>query len=172
MKETETIRSYEHAVKNISRLNSYRMKRGMTTRELSQLSGVSQRQIVSYESGRNIPTIRSYNKQTRVFGWRKISATTPRRERKEGIEANYADLIEPQAVNISCNPEYEFGHGKKYRILETERDEKVPVKDCVFSYEGKECIHHMFREVKGKWTRTYTDAQLVGKKIKEIDTWK
>ena len=27
----------------------------------------------------------------------------------------------------------------------------------------------MFREIHGKWIVTYTDAQLVGKKIKEVD---
>ena len=41
--------------------------------------------------------------------------------------------------------------------------------DCVFRYEGKQGIHHVFREIRGNWTRTYTDAQLIGKKVKEVD---
>lgn len=40
---------------------------------------------------------------------------------------------------------------------------------CVFRYEGKRGIHHIFKEVKGGWTRTYTDAQLIGKHIKEVE---
>ncbi|MBQ3347097.1 MAG: hypothetical protein II876_04815 [Synergistaceae bacterium] len=38
----------------------------------------------------------------------------------------------------------------------------------VFRYERKEGIHHMFREATGGWRRTYTEAQLIGKKIKEV----
>ena len=42
---------------------------------------------------------------------------------------------------------------------------------CEFKYEGKRGIHHCFKEVKGMWTRTYTDAQLIGKQIKEVEEW-
>ena len=38
----------------------------------------------------------------------------------------------------------------------------------VFRYEGKSGIHHKFREARGGWVRTYTDAQLIGKVIKEV----
>ena len=41
-------------------------------------------------------------------------------------------------------------------------------KDCIFEYLKDEGIHHCFREVRGGWSRTYTDAQLVGKNVKEI----
>ena len=41
--------------------------------------------------------------------------------------------------------------------------------DCRFRYIGKQGIHHCFQEVNGGWSRTYTDPQLVGKKIKEVD---
>ena len=167
MKESETIRSYEQAMKNISNFHKRRMKRGLTTRELSVLSGVSQKQIVNYETGKTLPTIRSYNRLSQVFCWKKISANTPQRVLKKCSFETYEDICEPQAEIIPKNPEYEFDRGKRYMILETERDSKPAVKDCVFSYEGKRGIHHMFREVRGKWTRTYTDAQLIGKKIKE-----
>ena len=41
--------------------------------------------------------------------------------------------------------------------------------DCIFKYIGKHGIHHCFKEIHGGWSRTYTDAQLVGKDIKEVD---
>ena len=41
-------------------------------------------------------------------------------------------------------------------------------KFCMFRYEGKHGIHHCFRETRGGWSRTYTDAQLIGKHIKEV----
>ena len=168
MKETVTIREYEHAMRNIGQLQEYRNKRGWTIRELSQLSGVSDKQIRMYETGRELPTIRNYNKLTRVFNWKKITVITPRRVRKEPSIQMSEEFIESAAVTIPLNPKYEFDVGKEYRILETEREVKAPIKDCVFKYEGKEGLHHMFREVSGKWTRTYTDAQLVGKKIEEV----
>ena len=41
--------------------------------------------------------------------------------------------------------------------------------DCIFMFLYKDGIHHVFREIKSGWTRTYTDAQLIGKKIQEIE---
>mgnify|MGYP007070251039 CR=1 FL=1 len=37
-----------------------------------------------------------------------------------------------------------------------------------FRYLRKDGKHHVFREINCGWTRTYTDAQLVGKKILEV----
>ena len=39
---------------------------------------------------------------------------------------------------------------------------------CEFKYEGQQGIHRCFREASGGWTRTYTDAQLIGKQIEEV----
>ena len=72
--------------------------------------------------------------------------------------------------------QYSFIIGKNYTI----RDNKIgtPTKTemcpcsgrfCVFRYEGKTGIHHVFREARGGWQRTYTDAQLIGKKIEEAE---
>ena len=38
----------------------------------------------------------------------------------------------------------------------------------VFQYERTEGIHHCFREVRGGWSRTYTDWQLVDKRVLEV----
>ena len=39
---------------------------------------------------------------------------------------------------------------------------------CVFIYLGKQGKHHVFKSVRGGWSRTYTDAQLIGKLIQEV----
>ena len=39
---------------------------------------------------------------------------------------------------------------------------------CVFIYTGKHGKHHVFKSVRGGWSRTYTDAQLIGKSIQEV----
>lgn len=38
-----------------------------------------------------------------------------------------------------------------------------------FRYMGKDGIHHKFIEAHAGWSRTFTDAQLTGKKIEEAD---
>ena len=40
--------------------------------------------------------------------------------------------------------------------------------DCLFRYVGKTGIHHCFIEQNGGWSRTYTDQQLIGKRITEF----
>ena len=42
--------------------------------------------------------------------------------------------------------------------------------DCIFQFLRKDGIHHVFREIRGGWTRTYTDAQLIGKHIQEVNS--
>ncbi|MBQ3455953.1 MAG: helix-turn-helix transcriptional regulator [Synergistaceae bacterium] len=39
----------------------------------------------------------------------------------------------------------------------------------IFRYEGMSGIHHVFREIRGKWIQTYTNAQLIGKYVKEAE---
>ena len=39
---------------------------------------------------------------------------------------------------------------------------------CIFLYTGKQGKHHVFKSVRGGWSRTYTDAQLIGKSIQEV----
>ena len=64
--------------------------------------------------------------------------------------------------------ESRFHEGHIYRVVSSNKWES----ECVFRYEGQCGIHYVFREVRGGWTRTYTDAQLVGKIIKEDESQK
>ena len=80
---------------------------------------------------------------------------------------------EHDPVKIPRTVKFEFEEGHCYTITDNlptkniRHFQAVPVP--VFRYEGKQGIHHIFREVRGNWTRTYTDAQLIGKKIKEVE---
>ena len=42
--------------------------------------------------------------------------------------------------------------------------------ECILRYLGKQGKHHVFKSVRGGWSRTYTDAQLIGKFIQEVTT--
>ena len=64
---------------------------------------------------------------------------------------------------------FKFTNGRKYRIfIKSSDSEKNVEADCIFIYLRKEGKHHIFREERGKWTRTYTDVQLLGKQIQEV----
>ena len=70
----------------------------------------------------------------------------------------------------------EFKKGHKYIVsLPYAKNQQISKggvnnteKGFVFVYERKEGRHHIFRESIGGWLRTYTDNQLIGKKITEV----
>ena len=176
MRKRETIRGYKNAEENISQLEVKRVKRGLTRHDLSQQTGVRMDSLKAYESGEQLPTVKNYNKLCEVLGLSPIEETTPRS--KEHYQRNQRKRCFPnppeecekslKLPGIVC---FKFEEGQKYTILTSSsgvQGIKDAVKDCVFIYERKQGIHHMFREARGGWTRTYTDAQLVGKKIHEV----
>ena len=62
-----------------------------------------------------------------------------------------------------------FREGHIYRITTEEEQLKYRWNnECVFRFEYQEGIHYVFREIRGGWTRTYTDAQLIGKHVEEV----
>lgn len=71
---------------------------------------------------------------------------------------------------------HSFTAGKEYLIFDSGNAKDIASNDmkpetgkgCIFIYVRKEGRHHMFREKRGGWIRTYTDTQLMGKKIKEV----
>ena len=63
---------------------------------------------------------------------------------------------------------HKFTIGKKYFIGEEGKFKSLYKADFTFIYQGKQGKHHVFRHYKGNWSRTYTDAQLIGKFIKEV----
>ena len=166
MKETNSIRGYEQAERNILRLCKTRMKCGITKKRLSQLSGVNEHTLNDTESGRYLPTIKTYNKLAQVFGWKNIDNTSVK---KSSLIKTLSidDLLDPpEPVKLLKPVIFTFTISSIYRIYAYEADRD---NEYVFCYEGKQGIHHMFREIRGGWSRTFTDAQLIGKKIVEVN---
>ena len=58
--------------------------------------------------------------------------------------------------------------GEKYAAQTVNGNIDDPEFGYTFRYLGKQGIHHAFREISGGWGRTYTDAQLVGKEVVEV----
>lgn len=98
-----------------------------------------------------------------------------KKARKNSKQA-YRELVkvlnyrEPSPVfMMPQSPASRFQEGHIYRIRAADMTRKDKWEsECLFRYERQSGIHYIFREVRGGWTRTYTDAQLVGKIIKEV----
>jgi hypothetical protein len=110
---------------------------------------------------------KAYKELVKVLGWsehdRPLSSTKDERAKEQAQEA-----AKPEAKAIGY-PRFE--EGKTYKISNKgmrKTYQGEPEYCYVFRYEGKRGIHHFFREVHGGWTRTYTNAQLVGKRIEEV----
>ena len=102
----------------------------------------------------------AYKELVKVLGWSRhdqpLSSTEELQEapKPEPVPIGYPRFTEGKCYKIwggSTSVKYSYTNDSRY---------------C-FRYEGKRGIHHCFREVRGDWTRTYTDAQLIGKKIEE-----
>lgn len=151
------------ARQNISNLQRLREKNGITRRKLAIMIRVTETLIAGYEAGNYYPSLTIYNKLADVFSWEKLASQ---------IEEPF-EPVEP--LKLPEPIEFTFTEGKCYQIRKTNSNEKTyeigssTERGCTFRYEGKQGIHHMFREIYGNWTRTYTDAQLIGKTVKEVN---
>ena len=153
------------AVKNMGELALLMGRAGITTKELSQRTGISLKSLYEYRRGKHMPTVKGYNALAEVFGWEKLNAK--KKPVKKAVKY-VARKIEIEEVPPLPKPvKYEFSEGHTYKIYDRLNAKKQDNDISVFRYEGKQGIHHCFREVRGGWSRTYTDAQLVGKYIRE-----
>ena len=132
-------------------LKAFRINRGFSQKQIAQLIGVPASAIAdcerrSFKTHYNQNTF--YTIKTFLEGQEQINLHF------SFLEGHYYSIYNP---SINSN---QFGRAA-YSSSSDERD-------YTFIYLRKEGIHHVFREINGGWTRTYTDAQLVGKKIIEV----
>ncbi len=133
------------ALKNLAGLKEELASKGISEAELSRRSKIKASSIALYVRNKKLPGITDYNKLALVLGWKILTATDTE---ESALKA------ERESVHAK------FTVGKSYKI--------DSANGCVFRYEGKQGIHHVFREIRGNWTRTYTDAQLIGAKTEEV----
>lgn len=98
----------------------------------------------------------SYKELVKVLGWSKSDRPLSYPEPEDVAEQE----LEPE-------PRFKEGH---IYVISTENEQLKHRwnNECLFRYEGKQGIHYVFRETRGGWSRTYTDAQLIGKTIEEV----
>ena len=166
----------EVARDNIDRLHLVRTDRGFTTKDLSNQTGISSANLSSYERGDYYPTIKNYNKLAKVFNWGKLSTSKPQKRLNKDYYETYEKRLQ-EAREGHQRMEQHFVARKCYQVINrnyhTNKAGSVLGSQCwdndvIFVYQGKQGIHHLFTSKLGGWSRTYTDYQLVDKKIMEV----
>ena len=162
---TVNISDNKQALLNIEHLPSERRRLGLSRDKLAFRIGLSKQTIVGYELGLFFPVKEHYNALAEVFGWDKINEPIIRTRKEPTVSRknNHAPIVVP-----SSTPHvFSFIVGKCYHIGNS--DKLGDGKHFTLRYEGRQGIHHVFREVIGGWITTRTDVQLFGVKIKEAN---
>jgi hypothetical protein len=120
---------------------------------------------MDYETDKRIPTAKIWERLLVGLSHKKVS--------KQMVADTWRE-VEPITPPL-IRPSFTFEVGHVYSITDHKFGGKYvdginPQYGtlCKFEYKGKQGIHHCFIEVKGGWSRTYTDVQLMGKNIKEL----
>ena len=144
-------------------LKELRQTLGLSKTRLAESLGVGRDTIRRWENGTYSPQKRFRKKLKDLFG-----------DEYEG-QARTKEFydIEEQALKNAAQSlasiARTFRVGNCYNISDTPNpSDNSTLRQSRLRYEGKEGIHHVFREERGKWIVTYTDAQLIGKHIKEV----
>ena len=146
-------------------MRSRREQKGLTSKELAYQVNLSPTTISSYERGRTRPSAEYWEHICSVLDIDVMSLP----------QSNVSDTLQEVQEQFKYEPvTFTFTEGQCYSI----RNKGVGgahnvcawnVEDlAVLRYVGKHGIHHCFKDIHGGWGRTYTDAQLIGKKIKEV----
>ena len=139
------------------KLRKTRLFLNLTQRELSVRIGISASTISRYENER-API------SPRVRKW------VNRKYRQYHLSRK---VIKSSKDNSVCS----FIPKRCYSIADDDKVlHKLTLNPCihdfifnyVFQYMGTQGIHHCFREIHGGWSRTYTNSQLIDKRIQEV----
>ena len=168
-RNNKTIRD-KKAMTALANMRKDMLKLGLTARDISKRTEIRISRVKDYAEGTTIPEPKTYNKLAKVFHWPKLhnKVNTQVYTQAKGKQLSYEAVQHPE-IKISAIPgsiSFSFSVGQHYQFAY----EKYSMDhEYTFRYERKEGIHHMFREIHGGWSRTYTDAQLIGKTIMEVE---
>ena len=148
-------------------LKELRQTLGLSKTSLAESLGVGRDTIRRWENGTYSPQKRFQKKLTDLFGKEYYPAAKIKPRPKEFYDME--ELAAKNAAQSQASIARTFMVGHCYNISDTPNpSESSTLQQSTLRYERKEGIHHVFREVRGKWIVTYTDAQLIGKHIKEV----
>ena len=137
-------------ITNAQKLRNTRLFLNLTQRELSVRLGVSASSISRYENERTpvSPRVRKWvNRKYRQFHLsRKVIKSSKDHSVCSFMPQRYYSIADDDKVLHRLSFTFNF----------------------VFQYLGTRGIHHCFREIHGGWSRTYTNSQLIDKRIMEV----
>lgn len=142
---------------NAQKLRKTRLFLNLTQRELSVRLGVSTSTISRYENERTAvsPRVQKWvNRKYRQFHLsNKVIKSSKDHSVCSFMPQRYYSIADDDKVlhKLSLNPcihDFNF--------------------NFVFQYLGTQGFHHCFREIHGGWSRTYTNSQLIDKRIMEV----
>ena len=139
------------------RLRKVRLFLNISQRELSSRIGISASSISRYENERTAvsPRVRKWvNRKYRQYQLsRKVIKSAKDHSVCAFMPQKCYSIADDDKIfhRLSLNPcihDFNFNY--------------------VFQYLGTQGIHHHFKEINGGWSRTYTNSQLINKRIQEI----
>ena len=151
-------------------IKALRKTLGLSQKELGKRVGVDRGTISLWERGVSFPTKRHAGNLDTIFS---DCPPLPEKDTEPRGKKRYYNAEEEAAKKLAENIKAisrTFTEGQCYIIGETQQSvDSNTIQQSILQYERKEGIHHVFREIRGKWIVTYTDAQLIGKFIREVD---
>lgn len=151
------------------RLLAIRQSLGLTLADAAKLIGVNIDTVKRFEQ--NSVTVRHLETLRKIISFIDVHS-----DDAPEVWQDISDRKKTDTAGLQSKVFDSFIQGKKYLILDTgnavkpKEDFLNPTtgKGCTFIYLRKEGKHHIFKEERGGWTRTYTDNQLIGKHVKEV----
>ncbi len=113
----------------------------------------------------------AYKELVKVLNFKRqeVSAPSPPPAEKDMWRRLKSELFpEPVKFTFTEGHCYTICDSKAYVVKYKNDVNPAHGRKCIFRYEGMKGIHHCFREARDGWHRTFTNAQLIGKQIKEI----
>lgn len=136
------------------RLKNLRLALGLSQAQMAQKIGVSDKSIWRFERETANTNYSQAKEKIRSF----LDDALRRAEDNN-------NLVSHSFVKGACYSIFDSGNGTKDTY---ETMNPTTGKGCIFIYIRKDGKHHIFREQRGGWIRTYTDVQLMGKHVQEV----
>lgn len=134
------------------KLRKVRLYLNLTQKELGKRIGLSASTISSYENERRGVSARVRHWVNKMYRKHQLSKKVIKSARENTLCA----FMPQRCYSINDDDRIVHRHFSSLAL------------GYVFRYERTEGIHHCFREVRGGWSRTYTDWQLVDKRVLEM----
>lgn len=146
------------------RLKNLRLSLGLSQAQMAQKIGVSHQSILRFERETVNANFSPAQEKIRNFLKQQNDKSNDWLDEALRKAEDNNNLVSHSFVKGACYSIFDTANGKDtYETMNP-----TTGKGCIFIYIRKDGKHHIFREQRGGWTRTYTDVQLMGKHVQEV----